>query len=148
MRLRYRNVLTLRCYEQLSYAEIAKLMDCSELQSRVLFFRAKHSLKKRLSKRGFGKQFFLVSLGLFGLITAPSAEAATFSVTVLAATVQVGFLASLIGAATTILGVVITSSLAALTVYTVIKMFVFIVAFLICMAIFLFFVSLAGLKAR
>jgi len=38
----YRNVLVLRCYEELSFAEIADFMDCKELRARVLFFRAKH----------------------------------------------------------------------------------------------------------
>ena len=38
---RHRQVLTLRCYEDLSYSEIADEMGCSEFAARVLFFRAK-----------------------------------------------------------------------------------------------------------
>ncbi len=33
-----RNVLVLRCFEQMSYSEISRIMDCSQLYARVLFF--------------------------------------------------------------------------------------------------------------
>ena len=79
LKLRHRNILVLRCCEQLPYSEIAEVMDCSEMAARVLFFRAKHSLKGKLSKHGFGKGMLLGAMGLFGHMTSP-ADAAPFTV--------------------------------------------------------------------
>ncbi|KKL06375.1 hypothetical protein LCGC14_2596670, partial [marine sediment metagenome] len=59
LKLGYRNVLALRCFEQMSYSEIAGVMDCSEVRVRVLVFRAQRSLKRQLSRRGFSKALFL-----------------------------------------------------------------------------------------
>jgi RNA polymerase sigma-70 factor, ECF subfamily len=99
LRLTHRSVLILRCYEQLSFAEIADLMDCKELRARVLFFRARHSLHRRLARRGFGKGLLLTALGLFGLLTA-SADTASVT-TVTATSIQVGALATVAGVAGT-----------------------------------------------
>lgn len=46
---RYSTVLTLKYYLDLSNQEIAKSMDCSELNVRVLLHRARQSLKKILT---------------------------------------------------------------------------------------------------
>jgi len=51
LKLRYRNVLILRCYEQLPYSEIAGIMDCTPFAAQLLFFRAKHSLQQSLAKK-------------------------------------------------------------------------------------------------
>ncbi len=85
----YRAVLSLRCFDQLSYADIAVTMDCSEVRARVLFYRAKEALKKRLSRQGIGKGMLVACLGVFGKITAP-AEAAESAAAVTAASTQVG----------------------------------------------------------
>ena len=103
LKLTYRSVLTLRCYDQLSYAEIADLMGCKEMGARILFFRAKHSLNRRLARRGFGKSLLVTALGLFGLLTAP-ADGATAG-TVSAASLQVGAFAAIAGFAGTPKGV-------------------------------------------
>jgi RNA polymerase sigma factor (sigma-70 family) len=100
LRLPYRNVLMLRCYEQMSYAEIADQMGCKELRARVLFFRAKRSLHRQLTRRGFGKGLLLTALGLFGVLTAP-AEGAPAAGTVTAASLHVGPTAAFAGVATT-----------------------------------------------
>jgi len=94
---RYRKVLTMRCYEEMEYSEIAELMRCSELSARVLFCRAKRALHKRLSHKGFGKGFLVTALVLFGKMTAPS-EAAAAGVSVTVATCKVGLAAGLVGA--------------------------------------------------
>lgn len=86
----YRNVLTLRCFEQMPYSEIALLLGCTRLQARLLFFRAKRSLRKQLSQRGFGKEHFLSALGLFGAITAIQAKSASAASTITAASLKVG----------------------------------------------------------
>lgn len=96
---RQRAVLVMRCYEQMEYSKIAKLMKGSELGIRVLFFRAKKSLYQQLAKNGLGKNFLLAALVLFGKFTAPS-KAAAAKVTVTAASTEVGMTANIIGTAT------------------------------------------------
>jgi RNA polymerase sigma factor (sigma-70 family) len=96
LRPRHRQVLTMRCYEEMQYDEIAELMGCSELGARVLFYRAKKSLQRALSRKGLGKTFLLTALALFGKMTAPS-EAAAAKVSVTAATCEVGAGAALLG---------------------------------------------------
>jgi len=100
LKLTYRNVLLLRCYEQMSYAEIADQMGCKELRARVLFFRAKRSLSRHLTKRGFGKGLLLTGLGLFGLLTAP-ADSIPAAGTVTAASLHTGPVAAFAGLAGT-----------------------------------------------
>ena len=85
----YRAVLSLRCFDQLSYADIAVAMDCSEVRARVLFYRAKEALKRQLSRQGLGKGMLVTCLGLFGKATAP-AEAAESTGAVTTASTQVG----------------------------------------------------------
>ncbi len=96
---RYRTVLTLRCYEEMAYSEISEVMDCSEFSARMLFMRAKKALVKQLARRGLGKGSLMVALVLFGKMTATS-EASAANVTVTAATVKVGVMASLAAIAT------------------------------------------------
>ena len=110
LKLRHRSILVLRCCEQLPYSEIAEIMDCSELAAQVLFFRAKHSLKKKMSRHGFGKGLFVAALGLFGQMTTP-ADAAPVTVSV--ASAKVGVAATVIGAAGTRLGLIISTMVAA-----------------------------------
>jgi len=124
LKLMYRNVLILRCFEQMSYAEIADLLGCKELRARVLFFRAKHLLNRRISQRGFGKELLLVALGLFGILTAPT-KAASAAGTVTAASLDVGFAASFIGAAGTKLGIAIMTAITALTLTLSVENFIY-----------------------
>lgn len=96
---RHRAVLTMRCYDQMAYSEIAKVMGCSQFGARAVFYRAKKALAKRLGEYGLGKSSLLIVLGVFGKITATS-EAAAANVSVTAATLKVGLAAS-IGATVT-----------------------------------------------
>jgi RNA polymerase sigma-70 factor (ECF subfamily) len=98
LRTRYREVLVMRCYEEMEYSEIAEEFNCSEFSARVLFYRAKKSLAKQLSRRGLGKGALLTALVLFGKITAPS-EAAASQISVTAAATKVGAAATLAGIA-------------------------------------------------
>jgi RNA polymerase sigma-70 factor (ECF subfamily) len=107
--LTYRNILSLRCFEQMSYAEIADMMGCKELRARVLFFRAKRSLTRRLARRGFSKGLLLAALGLFGTLTAPAESAPAGTVT--AASLHVGPLASFAGIAGTPPGVAVVAAI-------------------------------------
>jgi len=44
----YREVVQLRCFEEMAYSEIASLIRCSPQQARIRFFRAKQSLRGSL----------------------------------------------------------------------------------------------------
>ncbi len=76
LNLAYRSILTFRCFEQMTYPQIAAVTGQTELQARVQFFRAKQSLKKQLTRRGYGRDHFLAALSLFGAITAGTARKA------------------------------------------------------------------------
>jgi RNA polymerase sigma-70 factor (ECF subfamily) len=134
LKFAYRNVLVLRCFEQLSYAEIASLMGCKELRARVLFFRAKHSLKQQLARRGFSKTLLLIALGFFGVITTTTKGASAASV-VSAASLDVGFLATLIGAAGTRLGISIMTAITALALTFSLERFICLLVFLCYLAV-------------
>ncbi|MBN2182835.1 MAG: sigma-70 family RNA polymerase sigma factor [Sedimentisphaerales bacterium] len=99
----YRAILSLRCYEQLSYADIAEAMQCNEVTARVLFFRAKKAIKKQLASQGLGKGLLLTSLALFGKLTTPAE--ATSTVTVSAASTKVGLTTAALATAGSKLGI-------------------------------------------
>lgn len=144
LKLMYRNVLILRCFEQMSYAEIGEMLGCKELRARVLFFRAKYLLKRQLSHRGFRGELLLAALGLFGLMTAP-AKAASAAGTVTASSLDVGFLATIVGAAGTKPGVTIIASIAALTFTMGIVNLIYLLFFL-CYALFCLIVVIYALR--
>jgi len=113
LKLVYRNVLVLRCYEELSFAEIARFLDCKELRARVLFFRAKHALKQHLSQSGFKKDTLLTGLGLFGILTVSTKETAT-AISVKTATLDIGAAATIAGLLGTRMGVTIVTASSAI----------------------------------
>ncbi|MHC4647239.1 MAG: sigma-70 family RNA polymerase sigma factor, partial [Planctomycetota bacterium] len=115
LKLRHRNILVLRCYERLSYSQIAAILGCSELAAQSLFYRARCLLGRRLSKRGFGKGMLLPALGLFGSLTAP-ADAAWATVAVSDASTKVGPSATIIGAAGSKLGITVAAAVIAVLV--------------------------------
>jgi len=108
----YRAVLSLRCFEDLSYPDIAVAMECSEVKARVLFYRAKQALKKELGHQGLSKSLLLMSLGLFGRLTAP-AEGGTSAVTITASTTQVGLATMALATAGSRLGIATLAIVAA-----------------------------------
>jgi RNA polymerase sigma-70 factor (ECF subfamily) len=111
IRQQYRAVLSLRCFEDLSYSDIAMTMQCSEVKARVLFFRAKQALKKELGHQGLSKSLLLMSLGLFGRLTAP-AEGGASAATVTATTTQVGLTAAALATASSRLGIATLTTIA------------------------------------
>ncbi len=113
LRFTYRNILVLRCYEELSFAEIAQLINCKEFGARVLFFRAKHALKQHLSRNGFGKELLLTGLGFFGILTL-STKATTTACSVETASLNVGLAAALAGSLYTKMGIAIVTSISAI----------------------------------
>ncbi|MBN2137084.1 MAG: sigma-70 family RNA polymerase sigma factor [Sedimentisphaerales bacterium] len=101
---RHRIILTMRCYREMDYAEIAESMDCSEFAAKMLFYRAKKSLRKQLARFGFGRSMLLSALVLFGKITARSEAAA--HLTISGAAMKVGAGAGIVGFATSSTGIV------------------------------------------
>jgi RNA polymerase sigma factor (sigma-70 family) len=105
LKTRHREVLVLRCYEELGYSEIAQEMGCSEFGARMLFLRAKKALAGRLAKRGLGKGSMVLALTAFGKMTAPS-KAAAAEMTVTAASLDAGVAATVASVAASKTGVV------------------------------------------
>ncbi len=85
----HRAILTMRCYDQMSYAQISQLMNCSQFSARALFYRAKKALARRLAGYGLGKEALLTALVVFGKMTATS-ETAAAHMTITAASLQCG----------------------------------------------------------
>ncbi|MBE0537374.1 MAG: sigma-70 family RNA polymerase sigma factor [Phycisphaerae bacterium] len=97
---KHRAVLSMRCYENMSYAQIADILDSTELNVRLMFYRGKKQLQKHLSRHGFGTGAVLSALVVFGKMTAPDTAAAA-GITVLPATIEVGAVAAALGALST-----------------------------------------------
>jgi RNA polymerase sigma-70 factor (ECF subfamily) len=113
LKFTYRSILVMRCFEEMSFAEIAQLMNCKEFGARVLFFRARYAVKQHLHKNGFGKDMLLTGLGLFGILTL-SSKATSTACTVNTASLNVGFAAKLAGALGTKLGITIITAISAI----------------------------------
>jgi RNA polymerase sigma-70 factor (ECF subfamily) len=105
IKIKYRNILVLRCFENLSYGQIAGITGGSELKARLLFFRAKHSLKNQLERHGFKRDHLLAALTMFAGLTLGTGKKAAAKEVVLATSLETGLsigLASLITAKTAI----------------------------------------------
>ncbi len=50
---KYRDVVWLRCISEMSFAQIAEVMNITENSAKVLFFRAKNKIKEKLENEGF-----------------------------------------------------------------------------------------------
>jgi len=115
----HRSVINMRCYDQMKYSEIAKVIGCSEFAAQKLFFRAKKSLKKKLARHGLGKGSLLMALALFGKLTAPS-KAAAAGISVTSATVKVGAAASVAAIAVSKTAILSLTTAGVLTVGTMV----------------------------
>jgi RNA polymerase sigma factor (sigma-70 family) len=110
---RHRAVLTMRCYKDMPYTEIAQVMGCSKFSAQALFYRAKKALAKKLARHGLGRGYLMAALVLFGKLTA-STEAAAANISITAATLKVGLAASLAGMITSKTAVVSVAAVAAI----------------------------------
>ncbi|MHC4061719.1 MAG: RNA polymerase sigma factor [Planctomycetota bacterium] len=90
IKFKYRNILVLRCYDNLSYGQIAGIMGGSELKARLLFFRAKHSLKGQLERHGFKRDSLLAALTIFAGLTVGTGKKAAAGEVVLASSLETG----------------------------------------------------------
>jgi RNA polymerase sigma-70 factor (ECF subfamily) len=106
IKIKYRNILVLRCFENLSYGQIAGITGGSELKARLLFFRAKHSLKNQLEHHGFKRDHLLAVLTMFAGLTLGTGKKAAAGEVVLASSLETGLgigLASLLTVKTAII---------------------------------------------
>jgi RNA polymerase sigma-70 factor (ECF subfamily) len=122
LKINHRNVLTLRCFEGLSYREIAQIRGGTQLQAKVMFFRAKQALKRQLRHIGFNESYLLPALTLFASITAGLRQQAAASVT--KACLMTGPLTGLTAVLTStssialVTGVIITGSVTTSVMYS------------------------------
>lgn len=112
---RHRAVLSMRCYDNMSYAEIAAAMECSEFGAQMLFYRAKKSLARQLSRNGLSKSALLTALVVFGKMTAAN-EAAAARIAVSTAMMKVGPGAAVAAIAASKTAVVTLATVGAVTV--------------------------------
>jgi RNA polymerase sigma-70 factor (ECF subfamily) len=119
MKTAYRNILALRCFDQMSYTEIVQITGGTEMQARLLFFRAKHLLKKQLAQNGFKKEHLLPAIGLFGAITLSSTKPVSAAVTVSSTAAEVGVTAAVIGTATSKAGIIAVAAVAIAALTTI-----------------------------
>jgi len=91
--LEHRLVLNMRCYEQMSFTEIADALECRKFKARARFAKAKRALGRNLAESGLGKASLLGALIIYGKLTATS-KASGMATTVTAASLEAGFLPS------------------------------------------------------
>ncbi|MBN2182951.1 MAG: RNA polymerase sigma factor [Sedimentisphaerales bacterium] len=104
MKLSYRNILTLRCFDALSYDEIAAIEGRSRLACRIMFCKAKKTLRKNLARRGFDNSYLLSALTLIGTATLSESTAAVSAT----APVAVGVLSA--GTGVSLLSVIVSKA--------------------------------------
>ncbi|MFC1765702.1 RNA polymerase sigma factor [Planctomycetota bacterium] len=96
----YRSVLLLRCFDQMSYTDIAAIMGGTNVQAKLLFFRAKQSLKRQLKRNGFEQSYLIPALGLFGAATLHPGKASAGAAAINAGTLEVGVGTAVLATAT------------------------------------------------
>ena len=96
---RQRAVLTMRCYEQMSYSQISEAMGCTQLGARAMFYRAKKSMARLLNRHGIDKSVLPVALLVFGKLSATTKTAAA-AVSISGSTLHVGPWAAMVAVVT------------------------------------------------
>jgi RNA polymerase sigma-70 factor, ECF subfamily len=115
MRLEHRNVLTLRCMDGLSYAQIASIEGGTELGARLRFFKARKALKRDLARQGFDRSYLAYGLGLLTAVTAiHTGTTATAAAAVSIASIQIGPVTAALGLLVSKWTVLVTGIAAAL----------------------------------
>lgn len=123
LKIPQRMVFSMRCFEKMTYPQIAKAIGCTENSARVNFFRAKKQLQSKLKKRGIKPASMLLAIVLFGKITAgQKALAATITQSSVASGLSTTTVAAVAGALTSkftkiISAAVITISVVCLYIY-------------------------------
>jgi len=76
LNLEYRTVLTLRCLEEQSYAQIAAVLGGSQMRAKMSFYRARTAFRKQLARKGLRRSHFLGALTVFAAMTSTSSRSA------------------------------------------------------------------------
>ncbi|MFC1652673.1 sigma-70 family RNA polymerase sigma factor, partial [Planctomycetota bacterium] len=113
----YRGILALRCFNQLSYAQIATIMGSTDLRVRVAFFRARQALRQQLKRSGYKKMDLLPALGLFAAFTCAGTSKTATAASVSTSTLHVGGVATALATLGSKLGVT-ASALVCISVLT------------------------------
>lgn len=87
----HRAVIALRCYDQLSFPQIADQLGCGEFKARTLFARAKKTLGRNLARNGLSRGSLLGALVIFGKMSATS-ETAVADIAITPSILGVGLL--------------------------------------------------------
>ena len=98
--LEHRLILNMRCYEEMSFTEIAEVLDCRKFKARALFAKAKRALGRNLATSGLGRASLLGALVIYGKITARS-EASGLATSVATASLKAGVLPTVAAVTTT-----------------------------------------------
>jgi RNA polymerase sigma-70 factor (ECF subfamily) len=144
IKLEYRNILVLRCFEDMPYSEIAMVLNCSEIQSRVLFCRAKNSLRRQLAANGLGGRYFLLALALFELATASAKTTTTATIT--AASLEVGLLPTLLASFFSKIGLFFTAEVIAMAMALPLQMFLYAMGIACLAGLCIYLICLIGTR--
>ena len=121
LNLEYRTVLTLRCLEDQSYAQIAVGLGGTQMRAKMLFYRAKTALRKQLARQGLSRSHFLGALTVFGAMTAASTRSASAAIpSITAASAQATVSGAILGTAlskTGLIGIAIVLAVTSLTLF-------------------------------
>ena len=113
LKTKQRSIIAMRCFDGMSYTEIAAALQCNEITARINFFRAKQALRKQLVGRGLSRTALFSSLVLFGKLTGGSEAGAA---TVGAGALEVGAVGTVAGAATTKAGMSLMAAAVAIII--------------------------------
>jgi RNA polymerase sigma-70 factor (ECF subfamily) len=99
LNIEYRTVLTLRCLEDQSYAQIADVLGGSQMRTKMLFYRARTALRSQLARKGIRRSHFLGALTVFAAMTSTSTRTASAIVPVTAASAKAAVSGALLAVA-------------------------------------------------
>ncbi len=109
---KHRQIVNLRCFEDMSFKAISQIEQTSEVYARVLFHRALEKLRFALKKQGFRKASLVLALTMFGRLTASSKAAA------IATSVKVGTVTG-VGVAKSVMAAKLVKTVSAVSVHQV-----------------------------
>ena len=98
LNLEYRTVLTLRCLEDQSYAQIATVLGGSQMRAKMSFYRARTALRKQLARKGLKRSHFPGALTVFAAMTSESARSGSSISAVTAASAKATVSGAVLGA--------------------------------------------------